>query len=406
VGGSANRAVFSWAELQAEGSYSVSITAGTVPITGQNVTPFDRPVLTLVTPGTQPTWELTINQDILAGDVWELQRSSSPAFTTVDQTYIHTVLTGELLGEFEWPYSNVPAGIWYYRSRLVRASTNSSLWSNTVSDTVPFAAPNYGVVITAGTVPIIGQSILPFDRPILTLVAAGAKPTWELTINQDILAGDVWELQRSSSPTHATIAETYIHTIGAGELLGEFEWPYDNVPLGLWYWRSRLIRNGTNSSLWSNTVSYTAPFSLQAGIVPITGQDVVGRYGRNLPPITAGVVPVTGQNVIGRYGRVVPPVTAGTVPITGQAVSPALAYSDTLVAGSVSIAGQIIAIAFGRQPTVAPGTVPITGQNVVAGLGPILTITAGSVPVTGQTVTPSFSGSSVLYRFDHCRSLS
>ena len=302
-------------------AYTTSVTPGTVDITGQTVDPV-----------------YAITGAITAGTV---------AITGQDVAVRYNTLGGRIQRTDN--------------TFILRTDGSKQLRYNTGTGV------SYSTSVTAGTVSIVGQTVIPV-----------------YAITEAITAGTVGIAGQTVNPVYGYTEPV---TAGAVAIVGQ-----------------------TVTPVLALTEAITA------GTVPVTGQTVTPVYNIT-EAIVADTVPITGQTVNPVHGSgsgYSTPVTAGTVDIVGQSVSPVYAITEAVTPGTVSITGQAVSPVYAITEAITAGTVPITGATVTpvwtfAGnrvqrtdnsfilrtdgsyqlrLPPayVTTVTAGTVSITGQEV--------------------
>jgi hypothetical protein len=329
-------------------AYTTSVTPGTIDITGQTVDPVYA-ITEAITAGTVAIagQDVAVQHDTLGG---RIQRTDNTFVLRTD-------------GSKQLRY-NIGTGVSY----------STSVTAGTVSIVGQTVIPVYAITeaITAGTVGIVGQTVTPVYN-----------------ITEAITAGTVGIVGQTVNPVYGYTEPVTADTVG---IVGQTVTPVYNV--------TEAITAGTvgiSGQTVNPVYGYTEPVT--AGTVAIVGQTVIPVLALT-EAITAGTVPITGQTVTPVY-NITEAIVADTVPITGQTVNPVhgsgSGYSTPVTAGTVDIVGQSVSPVYAITEDVTAGTVPISGQSVSPIYATTEAITAGTVPITGATVTPvwAFAGNRV-----------
>lgn len=238
----------------------------------------------------------------------------------------------------------------------------------------------YTDTITAGAVPLDGQTITPVHSTGPTdytdTITPSAVPLVGASITDRFAVSDT--IEPSSVPIAGAIfADVYARSVtltaGAVPIVGATVTPF-------------------------RTISYADTITPSA--VPITGSTIAPVYSAKYSDtITAGAVPITGATITPVYtARYSDTITAGDLPIGGATITPIFSagginYTDTITPSAVPITGATITPVFTKRyaDTITAGAVPLVGLTLADVFARREIIVSGAVPIVGQPVTPVFA---------------
>jgi hypothetical protein len=360
-----------------------ALTPGSVPIAGSNVQPSTAQT-EAINPGAVPIAGGTL---IATHNIPEVVSSNSvpiaggnvsAAFGRLDALAPGTVsIAGAAVNPVFAVLEALTAGAVPIAGAAVTVTYGQL--ANLAAGVVPIAGVNvaafftghvdYAITITAGIVPIVGgniSSVLAFSDAL----SAGSVP---------IIGGPFADVLAFSDALTVSAVPIAGGTIQALLALAETLSP-SAVPIAA---ANLFVAHGFVDTLSPGTLPISGnPVNPLIAFVDTLSPGLVAIVGGTINPQTTGSYAIT--------------ITAGSVPINGATVTPSVGTRETLTASAVPVVGSAVADVFGRLDALTPNAVTINGVNVTPKVGTGEPFTPGTVPIAGGTINPSAAGSYTL----------